>query len=105
LNENFNSFDEYEENLYENTENYQNKLDYTESDSNNMNTHSNLTNKYLNVINELIQTEKNYVQNLRKVVETYYYPLRQNHILNESELDIVFLNWQHIVDLNTKFYK
>jgi len=57
-----------------------------------------------NVIRELLQTEDSYVQNLKRVIEIYYAPLKQRKILNDQQLQIVFSNWPQIIEVNNQFY-
>ena len=59
----------------------------------------------LNVLNEIIETEKKYVKDLKFIVEFYKTPLKQNRILTRSEIEIMFVNLEDIIPINTKFLK
>ncbi|CAF0787535.1 unnamed protein product [Brachionus calyciflorus] len=58
----------------------------------------------VNVVNEILQTEKNYVRNLKLIVEKYKIPLEQRRFLSPIELDNLFVNIDEIISLNVKFY-
>ncbi|XP_066254448.1 intersectin-1 isoform X2 [Euwallacea similis] len=54
-------------------------------------------------INELIQTEKAYVQDMSIVHEVFEVPLRKSKVISSSEIDEIFVNWQEILQCNKSF--
>lgn len=54
-------------------------------------------------INELIQTEKAYVQDMSIVHEVFELPLRKSKIISTKEIDEIFVNWQDILQCNKNF--
>ncbi len=59
----------------------------------------------LNVLNEIVETERKYVKDLKFILEYYKNPLKTNRILTRPELDAMFVNLDELVALNTKFSK
>ena len=57
------------------------------------------------MINELVQTEKSYVRNLKSVVESFKLPLQQNRILSPQELSAIFVNIDDIIAINARFLR
>lgn len=57
----------------------------------------------LNVLNEIVETERKYVKDLKFIIEYYKTPLRTNRILTRPEIDTMFVNLDELVALNTKF--
>jgi Leucine-rich repeat (LRR) protein len=56
----------------------------------------------LNVINELIETEKTYVDQLSAMIDIYLTPLAQQELLEPWEMKLVFSNIQEIFDLHSR---
>lgn len=52
------------------------------------------------ILAELIQTEKDYVEDLEMIVELFLVPLRANKLVNKEEADGVFGNLPHLIPLN-----
>lgn len=55
-----------------------------------------------NVIAELITTEKDYVKDLLIIEEVFSKPLRQQQIIPEDDLTLLFSNLSVIITVNTK---
>eukprot|EP01091_Cochliopodium_minus_P002559 TRINITY_DN12408_c0_g1_i1.p1 TRINITY_DN12408_c0_g1~~TRINITY_DN12408_c0_g1_i1.p1 ORF type:complete len:276 (-),score=32.35 TRINITY_DN12408_c0_g1_i1:519-1346(-) len=55
------------------------------------------------IIDEIISTEKDYVNSLTILRDTYYTSFQL--ILSTSELNTIFSNLQEIIDVNNKFYE
>ncbi|KAF5294447.1 hypothetical protein FQR65_LT01573 [Abscondita terminalis] len=56
-------------------------------------------------INELIQTEKTYIDDMTIVHEVFEIPLRQSKVVTEDELGGIFVNWQEILQCNRNFLR
>ncbi|KAL1517614.1 hypothetical protein ABEB36_001354 [Hypothenemus hampei] len=54
-------------------------------------------------INELIQTEKAYVQDMSVVHEVFEQPLRNSKLIATTIIDEIFVNWQDILLCNKNF--
>lgn len=52
------------------------------------------------ILAELIQTEKDYVDDLEMIVELFLVPLRANKLVSKEEADGVFGNLPHLIPLN-----
>ena len=61
--------------------------------------------KRCKVINELIATERDYLENLHVVKECFIYPMKQNNMLIEDEMEIIFINWNDLVLCTNRLYK
>ena len=61
--------------------------------------------KRCKVINELIATERDYLENLQIVKECFIYPMKQGNILIEDEMEIIFINWNDLVLCTNRLYK
>ncbi|KAK5640414.1 hypothetical protein RI129_011225 [Pyrocoelia pectoralis] len=57
----------------------------------------------LECINELIQTEKTYIDDMTVVYEVFEKPLRQSKIISNEEIRGIFVNWQEILQCNRNF--
>ena len=57
------------------------------------------------ILDEIVETEKNYVQDLKFIIEAYKLPLQRNRILTRAEVDTMFVNLDEIIQVNTKFLK
>ncbi|KAF5279390.1 hypothetical protein FQA39_LY05500 [Lamprigera yunnana] len=54
-------------------------------------------------INELIQTEKTYIDDMTTVHEVFEIPLIQSKIISKDEIQGIFVNWQDILQCNRNF--
>lgn len=54
-------------------------------------------------INELIETEKAYVQDMSIVHEVFELPLRKSKIIPSSQIHQILVNWQDILHCNQIF--
>ncbi|XP_057676221.1 rho guanine nucleotide exchange factor TIAM1 [Corythoichthys intestinalis] len=61
--------------------------------------------KLRKVINELVDTEKTYVKDLRCLIECYLTPLQKESFLTQDELDILFGNLDEMVDFQVEFLR
>ena len=61
--------------------------------------------KRYNVINELISTEKDYLECLAIVRDYFIVPLKQNGVLAEDEMEIIFINWNDLWLCTNRLYK
>ena len=61
--------------------------------------------KRYNVINELISTEKDYLESLEIVRDHFILPLKQNGVLAEDEMEIIFINWNDLWLCTNRLYK
>ena len=61
--------------------------------------------KRLKVMNELIATEKDYLENLHIVKEYFINPLKKGNMLIEDEMEIIFINWNDLVLCTNRLYK
>ncbi|KAB0793537.1 hypothetical protein PPYR_13157 [Photinus pyralis] len=57
----------------------------------------------LECINELIQTEKSYIDDMTVVYEVFEIPLRQSKVVSNEEIRGIFVNWQEILQCNRNF--
>lgn len=61
--------------------------------------------KLRKVINELVETEKTYVQDLRFLIERYLKPLQKESFLTQDELDVLFGNLEEMVEFQLEFLR
>ncbi|KAJ0061548.1 hypothetical protein NL108_005699, partial [Boleophthalmus pectinirostris] len=61
--------------------------------------------KLRKVINELVDTEKTYVKDLRFLIDCYLKPLQKDSILTQDELDVLFGNLGEMVDFQVEFLR
>lgn len=54
-------------------------------------------------INELISTERAYVEDMTIVHNIFEMPLRMSKAISEEEVEIIFVNWQEIIQCNRRF--
>ncbi|XP_050307151.1 intersectin-1 isoform X3 [Anthonomus grandis grandis] len=59
--------------------------------------------KRLGAINELIQTEETYVNDMAVVHKVFEVPLRKSKVVSTKEIDEIFVNWQDILQCNKSF--
>ena len=57
------------------------------------------------MINELISTEKDYLESLEIVRDHFILPLKQNGVLAEDEMEIIFINWNDLWLCTNRLYK
>lgn len=58
-----------------------------------------------NIINELISTETEYVSSMDLVVEIFVNPLKENKLISDIDIDILFSNLETIVKVNKQIVK
>ncbi|XP_074527920.1 rho guanine nucleotide exchange factor TIAM1-like [Halichoeres trimaculatus] len=63
------------------------------------------TDKLRKVINELVDTEKTYVKDLRCLTECYLTPLQKESFLTQDELDVLFGNLGEMVEFQVEFLR
>ena len=56
------------------------------------------------VINEIISSEKNYLDSLATVIEVFIVPLRSMNILSESEMQLQFGSWEIMYGIHKELY-
>ncbi|XP_064627366.1 intersectin-1-like isoform X4 [Lineus longissimus] len=61
--------------------------------------------KRQNHIQELINTEESYVEDMSFVLEVFYEPLAESKTLTDDELQMVFVNWKELIVCNMKLLK
>ena len=54
------------------------------------------------ILAELVQTEKDYVEDLEMIVELFLVPLRANKLISKDEADGVFGNLPHLIPINRR---
>lgn len=57
----------------------------------------------LESINELIQTEKAYIEDMIIVNRVFEKPLRESRVVPEKDVEEIFVNWEHILKCNKAF--
>ncbi|XP_041657866.1 T-lymphoma invasion and metastasis-inducing protein 1 isoform X2 [Cheilinus undulatus] len=61
--------------------------------------------KLRKVINELVETEKTYVKDLRYLIDCYLTPLQKESFLTQDELDVLFGNLGEMVEFQVEFLR
>lgn len=56
-------------------------------------------------INELIQTEKAYIDDMSIVHKAFELPMRESRVISNGDVDRIFVNWQELVETNKAFLK
>ncbi|CAN9506941.1 unnamed protein product [Ophioblennius macclurei] len=56
-------------------------------------------------IHELIQTEERYVDDLQIVLDVFHRPMSQSGRLTETEMSMIFVNWNELLACNSKLVK
>ena len=87
------------------TENYGASHSATSNDGNGNKVTPMNNEKRCKVINELIATERDYLENLQIVKECFIYPMKQGNILIEDEMEIIFINWNDLALCTNRLYK
>ena len=64
-----------------------------------------ISDKRCNVINELLTTEQEYLENLELVRDYFIQPLKNQRVLEEDEMEIIFINWNDVLLCTNRFYK
>ncbi|GJQ83722.1 putative Eps15 homology domain protein [Trypoxylus dichotomus] len=54
-------------------------------------------------INELIQTEKAYIDDMKVVYEVFELPLLESHVVEKNDVEGIFVNWREILLCNKNF--
>ncbi|ORX75755.1 hypothetical protein BCR32DRAFT_249292 [Anaeromyces robustus] len=60
--------------------------------------------KINNIICEIASTEKTYVNELSKLIEIYYYPMEQNQVLNNNEMNYLYSNIVNIYQFHSEIF-
>eukprot|EP00833_Pecoramyces_ruminatium_P012990 jgi/Orpsp1_1/1187022/evm.model.d7180000054932.1 len=60
--------------------------------------------KINNIICEIAYTEKTYVNELAKLLEIYYYPMEQNQVLNDIEMNYLYSNIVNIYQFHSEIF-
>ena len=58
--------------------------------------------KRRSVVNELLETESNYVEDLRICIELFLHPLREAHLLEEAQVKSLFVNVESLLPVNAR---
>ena len=61
--------------------------------------------KRYNVINEILTTEKDYLECLEIVRDFFISPLKSQKVLVEDEMEIIFINWNDLLLCTNRLYK
>lgn len=56
-------------------------------------------------INELINTEKVYIEDMCTVHNVFEVPIRESKVITRRDVDCIFVNWQELIDCNKEFLK
>lgn len=56
-----------------------------------------------NLSQEILNTEKSYVEALENIINVYMIPLKNNKIINDIEINNIFSNFSFIPNVNRKF--
>lgn len=56
-------------------------------------------------INELIQTEKAYIEDMSIVHKVFEVPMRDSRVVSKTDVDRIFVNWQELIDSNKEFLR
>ncbi|XP_055010427.1 intersectin-2b [Boleophthalmus pectinirostris] len=56
-------------------------------------------------IQELIQTEEKYVEDLQIVLDVFYKPMTESGRLTEAEMQKIFVNWKELLPCNNRLLK
>jgi len=59
--------------------------------------------RYLNVVHELVETERQYCEDLTNCSEIYIVALSEQHILNKMDIRTLFSNMQQLLDFSKEF--
>ena len=57
-----------------------------------------------NVVNEIVQTEKRYLDRLNAVIDVYIKPFRENKIISEEAIRLQFSTWENIAMVHDVMY-
>ena len=103
-------FGSHDQNLYaspvdQSGDRYDQVPDEDFSDHEEFSTQVPFSEKRYNVINELLTTEKDYLDCLEIVRDCFITPLKTNKILVEDEMEIIFINWNDLLLCTNRLYK
>ncbi|KAA0710802.1 Intersectin-2 EH domain and SH3 domain regulator of endocytosis 2 [Triplophysa tibetana] len=56
-------------------------------------------------IDELIETEEKYIEDLQLVLEVFHKPMSESGRLTEAEMNMIFFNWRELIQCNSKMLK
>ncbi|XP_057199114.1 intersectin-2b isoform X1 [Triplophysa rosa] len=56
-------------------------------------------------IDELIETEEKYIEDLQLVLEVFHKPMSESGRLTEAEMNMIFVNWRELIQCNSKMLK
>jgi hypothetical protein len=57
------------------------------------------------VITELLSTEQNFLESLEIVRDVFVNPLRDAKLLDQSELETIFINWNELIVCSNRLCK
>ncbi|KAL7719886.1 FYVE [Entamoeba marina] len=57
------------------------------------------------IVNEIFETEENYVEGLKLCIKYYYEPLMENNIIPRDKLEIIFLHFPDVCKMNSTFFE
>lgn len=57
----------------------------------------------LDCINELIQTERTYIDDMTVVHKVFEKPLSESRVVTQNEIEGIFVNWREILQCNKNF--
>lgn len=64
-----------------------------------------ISEKRCNVINELLTTEKDYLDCLEIVRDNFIHPIKSQNVLASDEMEIIFINWNDVLLCTNRLYK
>lgn len=56
-------------------------------------------------VNELIQTEKAYIEDMSIVHKVFEVPLMESRVVSKQDVEKIFVNWSKLVETNQAFLK
>uniref|UniRef100_A0A7N6BSJ3 Intersectin 2b n=1 Tax=Anabas testudineus TaxID=64144 RepID=A0A7N6BSJ3_ANATE len=56
-------------------------------------------------VDELLQSEERYVEDLQLVLEVFHKPMSESGRLTDAEMQMIFANWKELLTCNTKLLK
>ncbi|XP_056623500.1 intersectin-2b isoform X2 [Triplophysa dalaica] len=56
-------------------------------------------------IDELLETEEKYIEDLQLVLEVFHKPMSESGRLTEAEMNMIFVNWRELIQCNSKMLK
>ena len=61
--------------------------------------------KRANVIMELLSTEQNFLESLMIVRDLFINPIRDSKLLDQSEIETIFINWNDLIVCSVRLCK